>query len=139
MTQALLGRSAAELQDWAVAQGQKPFRGRQLHDWIYAKGARSLADITVFPKTWRAALLESGIDVGRRKEVHRSGATDATTKLLLSTEDGETIETVGIPPTNASPSVCPARWVVPWPAASVPPAKGGCSVNFIPTKSLIRC
>ena len=65
MTQALLGRSAAELQDWAVAQGQKPFRGRQLHDWIYAKGARSLADITVFPKTcvppcWRAALMLAG-------------------------------------------------------------------------------
>lgn len=105
MTQALLGRSAAELQDWAVAQGQKPFRGRQLHDWIYAKGARSLADITVFPKTWRAALLESGIDVGRLKEVHRSVATDATTKLLLSTEDGETIETVGIP-TDQRLTVC---------------------------------
>ena len=87
MTQALLGRSAAELQDWAVAQGQKPFRGRQLHDWIYAKGARSLADITVFPKTWRAALLESGIDVGRLKEVHRSVATDATTNCLLYTSD----------------------------------------------------
>ena len=105
MTQALLGRSAAELQDWAVAQGQKPFRGRQLHDWIYAKGARSLADITVFPKTWRAALLEGGIDVGRLKEVHRSVATDATTKLLLSTEDGETIETVGIP-TDQRLTVC---------------------------------
>ena len=105
MTQALLGRSAAELQDWAVAQGQKPFRGRQLHDWIYAKGARSLADITVFPKTWRAALVESGIDVGRLKEVHRSVATDDTTKLLLSTEDGETIETVGIP-TDQRLTVC---------------------------------
>ena len=105
MTQALLGRSAAELQDWAVAQGQKPFRGRQLHDWIYAKGARSLADITVFPKTWRAALVEAGIDVGRLKEVHRSVATDATTKLLLSTEDGETIETVGIP-TDQRLTVC---------------------------------
>ena len=105
MTQALLGRSAAELQDWAVAQGQKPFRGRQLHDWIYAKGARSLADITVFPKTWRAALVEAGIDVGRLEEVHRSVATDATTKLLLSTEDGETIETVGIP-TDQRLTVC---------------------------------
>ena len=105
MTQALLGRSAAELQEWAVAQGQKPFRGRQLHDWIYAKGARSLADITVFPMTWRAALVEAGIDVGRLKEVHRSVATDATTKLLLSTEDGETIETVGIP-TDQRLTVC---------------------------------
>ena len=49
MSSALLGRSAAELEDWAVAQGQPAFRGRQLHDWIYAKGAHSLADITVLP------------------------------------------------------------------------------------------
>ena len=105
MNQTLLGRSAAELQDWAVAQGQKPFRGRQLHDWLYAKGARSLDDITVLPKAWRARLKEEGVQVGRLREVHRSVASDATTKLLLSTEDGETIETVGIP-TDQRLTVC---------------------------------
>ena len=105
MNQALLGRSAAELEDWAVAQGQKPFRGRQLHDWLYAKGARSLDDITVLPKLWRASLQEQGVTVGRLKEVHRSVASDATTKLLLSTDDGETIETVGIP-TDQRLTVC---------------------------------
>jgi len=101
----LLGRSAAELESWAVAQGQKPFRGRQVHDWLYAKGARSLADITVLPKAWRASLKEDGVEVGRLKEVHRSVAADATTKLLLSTDDGETIETVGIP-TDQRLTVC---------------------------------
>ena len=97
MTQALLGRSAAELQDWAVAQGEKSFRGRQLHDWLYTKGVHSLEEITVLPKAWRQALLDQGVDVGRLTEVHRSVAADATTKLLLSTDDSETIETVGIP------------------------------------------
>ena len=101
----LLGRSAAELESWAVAQGQKPFRGRQLHDWLYAKGARSLSEITVLPKAWRESLKEDGVEVGRLKEVHRSVATDATTKLLLSTDDGETIETVGIP-TDQRLTVC---------------------------------
>ena len=101
----LLGRSAAELENWAVAQGQKAFRGRQLHDWLYAKGARSLADITVLPKAWRASLKAEGVEVGRLKEVHRSVAADATTKLLLSTDDGETIETVGIP-TDQRLTVC---------------------------------
>ena len=101
----LLGRSAAELESWAVAQGQKPFRGRQLHDWLYAKGARSLAEITVLPKAWRESLKEAGVEVGRLKEVHRSVAADATTKLLLSTDDGETIETVGIP-TGQRLTVC---------------------------------
>jgi len=43
----LLGRSAEELEQWAVAQGQPAFRGRQLHDWLYAKGAENLGAITV--------------------------------------------------------------------------------------------
>ncbi|MGB1022865.1 MAG: 23S rRNA (adenine(2503)-C(2))-methyltransferase RlmN [Synechococcus sp.] len=105
MSQMLLGRSAAELESWAVAQGQKPFRGRQLHDWLYAKGARSLSEITVLPKAWRESLKEAGVEVGRLNEVHRSVAADATTKLLLSTDDGETIETVGIP-TDQRLTVC---------------------------------
>ena len=105
MTHPLLGRSAAELEYWAVAQGQQPFRGRQLHDWLYSKGAHSLKDITVLPKLWRQQLQDTDVVVGRLKEVHRSVATDATTKLLLSTDDGETIETVGIP-TDQRLTVC---------------------------------
>ncbi|MEC8441622.1 MAG: 23S rRNA (adenine(2503)-C(2))-methyltransferase RlmN [Cyanobacteriota bacterium] len=105
MNQALLGRTAAELEDWAVSQGQKAFRGRQLHDWLYAKGARSLEEISVLPKAWRSDLVSQGVEVGRLKEVHRSVAADATTKLLLSTDDGETIETVGIP-TDQRLTVC---------------------------------
>ena len=105
MSQALLGRSVTELQDWAVSQGQKPFRGRQLHDWLYVKGAHSLDEITVLPKAWRANLKEKGVQIGRLREVHRSVASDVTTKLLLSTEDGETIETVGIP-TDQRLTVC---------------------------------
>ena len=105
MSNALLGRSADELQDWAVQQGQKPFRGRQIHDWLYAKGARSLSEITVLPKAWRTELQQQGFEVGRLSEIHRSVASDATTKLLLATDDGETIETVGIP-TDQRLTVC---------------------------------
>ena len=105
MSKALLGCSAAELEDWVVSQGQKAFRGRQLHDWLYAKGARSLDDITVLPKSWRSSLRDEDVTIGRLKEVHRSVAADATTKLLLATDDGETIETVGIP-TDQRLTVC---------------------------------
>ena len=105
MSTALLGRSAADLEQWAVAQGQSAFRGRQLHDWLYAKGARDLNGITVLPKVWRASLQEQGVVVGRLQEQLRSVASDATTKLLLGTEDAETIETVGIP-TDQRLTVC---------------------------------
>ena len=95
--QALLGCSATELEGWAVAEGQPAFRGRQLHDWLYAKGARSFEAITVLPKSWRLSLQQRGITIGRLLEVNRAVAVDDTTKLLLATVDGETIESVGIP------------------------------------------
>jgi 23S rRNA (adenine2503-C2)-methyltransferase len=52
----LLGASETELTQWVQEQGQPAYRGRQLHGWIYQKGARSLSEITVFPKQWREAL-----------------------------------------------------------------------------------
>ena len=105
MINALLGRSKSELEEWAVAQGQPAFRGRQLHDWLYAKGARDLQGITVLPKAWRSSLQDEGVSVGRLYEQERRVAADATTKLLLGTEDGETLETVGIP-TDQRLTVC---------------------------------
>ena len=103
--QALLGCSANELEGWAVAEGQPAFRGRQLHDWLYAKGARSFEAITVLPKSWRLSLQQRGITIGRLLEVNRAVAVDDTTKLLLATVDGETIESVGIP-TQQRLTVC---------------------------------
>ncbi|RZO51597.1 MAG: 23S rRNA (adenine(2503)-C(2))-methyltransferase RlmN [Prochlorococcus sp. MED-G132] len=103
--QALLGCSATELESWAVAEGQPAFRGRQLHDWLYDKGARSFDAITVLPKSWRISLQQRGITIGRLLEVNRAVAVDDTTKLLLATVDGETIESVGIP-TQQRLTVC---------------------------------
>jgi len=91
---ALLGQSLPQLEAWAVHQGLPPFRGRQLHDWLYAKGASDWEAITVLPAPLRAA---APIPLGRSKELHRSLARDGTLKLLLQTADGLTIETVGIP------------------------------------------
>ena len=105
MISALLGRSKSELEEWAVTQGQPAFRGRQLHDWLYSKGARDLQGITVLPKAWRSSLQDEGVSVGRLHEQERRVAADATTKLLLGTEDGETLETVGIP-TDQRLTVC---------------------------------
>ncbi len=93
----LLGMGLAALQEWAGLQGQPTFRGKQLHDWMYARGARSLEEITVLPKAWREQLAAAGTGLGRSALLHRSDARDGTTKLLLSTADGLSIETVGIP------------------------------------------
>ena len=91
----LLGASVAELSLWVQQQGQPAYRGKQLHDWIYHKGVRSLADISVFPKQWRAEVAE--VPIGRSTIHHRAVAPDGTIKYLLRLADGQIIETVGIP------------------------------------------
>ena len=101
----LLGLSVDELEEWAQKEGQKSFRGRQIYDWIYKKGARNIDDITVLPKGWRDSLQNKGVTIGRLREVNRLVSTDATTKLLLETDDGEFVETVAIP-TSTRLTVC---------------------------------
>ncbi|HIK07760.1 MAG TPA: 23S rRNA (adenine(2503)-C(2))-methyltransferase RlmN [Trichormus sp. M33_DOE_039] len=99
----LLGASVAELTAWVQQQGQPAYRGKQLHDWIYHKGVRSLADISVFPKQWRADLAD--IPIGRSQIHYRSVAPDGTVKYLLQLSDGQIVETVGIP-TDKRLTVC---------------------------------
>jgi len=91
----LLGASLEELTVWVQQQKQPAYRGKQLHDWIYNKGVRSLNDISVFSKQWRAEVAE--IPIGRSTLHYRSVAPDGTVKYLLRLADGEIIEAVGIP------------------------------------------
>mgnify|MGYP000179125792 CR=1 FL=1 len=91
----LLGASVVELTAWVQEQGQPAYRGKQLHDWIYDKGVRSLGDISVFPKSWREKVAD--VPIGRSSLHYRAVAPDDTVKYLLKLADGEIIETVGIP------------------------------------------
>lgn len=99
----LLGLNLQELTDWVLLQGQPAYRGKQLHDWIYHKGAHSLDDISVFSKQWRVAV--SHIPIGRSKVHLRSQAPDKTVKYLLQLADNQVVETVGIP-TEKRLTVC---------------------------------
>lgn len=91
----LLGQSLAELTDWIQTKGQPSYRGKQLYQWLYEKNARSLLDISVFPKQWREQMQD--YPIGRSQIHHQSAAPDKTRKYLLKLADGLIIETVGIP------------------------------------------
>ena len=56
----LLGLSSEDLEEFARQEGEKAFRGRQIHEWIYQRGAKSLDSITVLPKKWRDSLESKG-------------------------------------------------------------------------------
>ena len=91
----LLGKSLTQLTHWVQEQGQPSYRGKQLHQWLYQKGVRSLSDISVFSKKWRESLTQ--YPIGRSTMDYCTTATDGTRKYLLRLRDGLTIETVGIP------------------------------------------
>ncbi len=94
----LLTKSEAELTEWVKQQGQPSYRGKQLHQWLYEKGAHSLMDISVFPKLWREKLADYPIG---RSQIHlKMIANDQTRKYLLKLDDDLIIETVGIPTTK---------------------------------------
>ena len=101
----LLGLSSENLEEFAIQEGEKAFRGRQIYEWMYQKGAKNLDSITVLPKKWRDSLHNKGIRIGRLEEINRVFAEDSTLKLLMGTSDGELIETVGIP-TDKRLTVC---------------------------------
>ncbi|GAB4531748.1 MAG: 23S rRNA (adenine(2503)-C(2))-methyltransferase RlmN [Pleurocapsa sp.] len=102
-SEVLLGKSLTELTAWVEAQGQPKYRGKQLYQWLYEKGARSLVDITVFPKQWRNDLAD--YPIGRSTIHYRTVAPDGTRKYLLRLADGLIIEAVGIP-TEKRLTVC---------------------------------
>ncbi|WP_353259641.1 23S rRNA (adenine(2503)-C(2))-methyltransferase RlmN [Prochlorothrix hollandica] len=95
MSSPLLGQSLSQLTQWVEQQGQPAYRGQQIYQWIYQRGARSLGEITVLPQQWRSTL--DSVAIGRSSVHHRSQATDQTVKYLLRLQDGQIIETVGIP------------------------------------------
>ena len=100
---ALVGASLAELTDWVRQQGQPTYRGQQLHQWIYQRGARSLTEISVFPKQWRSQFAD--FSLGRSEIHHEARSIDGTIKFLLRLSDGQIVEAVGIP-TDKRLTVC---------------------------------
>ncbi|MDF5723528.1 MAG: 23S rRNA (adenine(2503)-C(2))-methyltransferase RlmN [Rhizonema sp. PD37] len=106
----LLGASHAELTAWVLTQGQPAYRGKQLHSFLYQRGVRSLADISVFSKQWRAEIAE--IPIGRSTLHHRSVAPDGTVKYLLQLADSQIIETVGIPAFEGRGEISKSRLTV---------------------------
>ena len=92
----LLGQNTAQLEQTLASLGEKPFRGRQLAQWIYCKGA---ADFAAMPNLGRElrAKLERETSLEFPSVVARFEADDGTTKLLMQMGDGERVEAVRLP------------------------------------------
>lgn len=100
----LVGLDRGELEALAVELGERPFRGRQLASWIYARGVRSFEEMTDLPAAFRSRLVETA-SVGRSEIAATRRSADGTIKLLLRLVDGLEIETVVLPYEDRT-SVC---------------------------------
>ncbi len=86
----------AGLEAFAQSLGQPAFRGRQLFQWLYGKGATDFAAMTNLPQAFREQLAEVAT-IPTLDEVQRQTATDETIKSLFRLASGREIESVLIP------------------------------------------
>ena len=95
----LLGSSIKDLEKVALNYGQAAFRGRQIYKWIYnfRNKKKNIDQIEVLPLDFRKKLKDDGFKVSELSFKEKNLANDGTLKLLLSTDDNESIECVGIP------------------------------------------
>lgn len=92
----LIGLSKEELAAELSALGEKPFRAKQLWQWIYFRGENDFDKMSNLSKDLRAKLKEN-YTLRRPKIVAEQLSKDKTRKWLLEFDDGQRIETVYIP------------------------------------------
>ncbi len=93
MKKDLLELNMEEMKAFAAEQGEKPFRGKQIFQWIY-RGASSFEEMSDLSKDLRQRLAE----VASLEPVNLAGVQedpkDGTKKFLFQTVDGELVEGV---------------------------------------------
>ena len=85
-----------EIKSLVAEIGEKPYRARQLWEWLWKKKARSFDDMSDLPKAFRAALaVRTVLRPLVLAEEQRS--SDGTVKCAFKTWDGHVVEGVLIP------------------------------------------
>jgi len=84
------------LREFAVAHGEKPYRGSQVVPHLWQKPVGSFAEMTDLPIAFRE-LLATHFELPRLPLVTEQRSTDGTRKFLFQMSDGQSIETVAIP------------------------------------------
>lgn len=92
----LVGLSKTELAKQLNLIGEKPFRAKQLWQWIYFHGETDFDKMSNLSKDLREKLKEN-FTITRPKIVDEQISTDKTHKWLLELADGQRVEMVYIP------------------------------------------
>jgi 23S rRNA (adenine2503-C2)-methyltransferase len=88
--------SKEELRDFFVSNGDKAFRGNQVYEWLWNKGAHSFEDMTNISKETRTQLQENFV-INHIKVDTLQKSKDGTIKNAVRLHDGLIVESVLIP------------------------------------------
>jgi 23S rRNA (adenine2503-C2)-methyltransferase len=92
----LLGFTLPAMTEWFAAQGEKPFRARQVFQWIHQRGVADFDAMTDLAKSLRLKLKEIA-EVAPPAILSEHRSEDGTVKWLFDVGVGNGIETVYIP------------------------------------------
>lgn len=117
--------SLEQLKDYFVSIGEKPFRAKQVYDWLWSKNQHSIEEMTNISKTLRERISQDFIIQPIAVDVLQK-SSDGTIKNGVKLHDGLLVESVLIP-TETRTTACVSSQV-------------GCSLNceFCATAKLKR-
>lgn len=96
--------SRDQLREFFVSNGQQAFRGDQVYDWLWSKGARHFADMSNLSKATRTMLEDQFVINHIHVDVMQQ-SQDGTIKNAVRLHDGLLVESVLIP-TDSRTTAC---------------------------------
>ncbi len=92
----LMGMDRAQMADYFLSLGEKPFRADQVMKWIHQTGARDFTQMNNLSKALREQLAQT-CEIAVPDILSDRLSVDGTRKWLLNVQGGNAIETVFIP------------------------------------------
>lgn len=92
----LIGRTEAQLQEFFAGIGEKPFRARQVLQWIHQRNATRFDEMSDLSKALRNQLDDLAI-IALPEVISEQTSSDGTIKWLFESGAGQAVETVFIP------------------------------------------
>ena len=101
----LYAMSFEEVGEFIAALGEKPFRARQVWDWLYGRRADSFASMTNLPRSLIVRLNDTAA-LGELELAAQQISRDGTDKRLYRLSDGQLIESVLMPYDDNRQTAC---------------------------------
>lgn len=92
----LLGHTQSDLEEFFSGLGEKPFRARQLLQWVHQRDTDSFDEMTDLSKVLRARLIEIA-EIRLPELITARTSADGTVKWLFESGAGQAVESVFIP------------------------------------------